>query len=63
MIERTCENCKNSLDKINEDGLEYLDCEWGTHAFIECQCACTDDYFEVKGYSGGRGWKLKSISP
>jgi hypothetical protein len=48
MIERTCENCKNSYYRKIGWGAVKLSCWLGEVAFVECQCACTDDYFEEK---------------
>ncbi len=48
-MERVCENCKkNELRRGKDDGVFYYFCSLGFDAFYECQCACTDDYFEPK---------------
>jgi hypothetical protein len=46
ITEHTCENCNNWVDEYIGGGEFDSYCDLGV--FVECQCACTDDYFEKK---------------
>lgn len=48
MIERTCENCEYQIIENIGRIEQQMFCILGEVAFMECQCACTDDYFEVR---------------
>jgi hypothetical protein len=43
-VKHICENCRHAADTPSG----FLDCEYGYNTFVACQCAGTNDYFELE---------------